>query len=182
MSGCQSASKSVNDTKKAAAKKSSKKNPNTQPPPKNLLSTNHLHHDRHHKPSPSLHTPLRNRTRQRAPLILPSLQRPQQLHDLIPLPLPHIINAHAPHLHIIVQQKVEQPKEPIELVVVRVGGEGRVGHGRRGGPAFDGLGEAQQCEAAAERAGGVGDLQVRGQVRVGPVDEGVVDDVVALLR
>lgn len=84
------------------------------------------------------------------PLILPSLQRPQQLHQLIMLPLPNIIDTNSPHLDIIIQQEIEQLEQTVELVVVGVGGEGRVRYGGTGWASFDGFCDSEKGEAAAD--------------------------------
>lgn len=66
-----------------------------------------------------------------SPFVLPSLQRLQQLNNLIPLPQSHIVDANTPHLDIIIQQKIEEPKQPVKFIVMCVNRERRVEYRRR---------------------------------------------------
>lgn len=68
---------------------------------------------------PSLHRGFPNRLQNRIALLLPRAKCLEQLNDLVPLTLPHIIDADHAHLDIVIEQKVEQSQQPIEFVIIR---------------------------------------------------------------
>lgn len=111
------------------------------------------------------------RLRDRLPLILPCSERLEELHDLVVLHLADVIDAHCAHLDIVVEQEVEQLEEPVELVVIRSGGERRIWHARARLLALDVLCEPEQSEATIERPHRIGHLEVLRQMCVRPVDE-----------
>jgi hypothetical protein len=84
-------------------------------------------------PSPdkraSLHRGLPNRLQNRIALILPRANCLEQLNDLVPPTLSHIVDANRAHLDIVIEQKVEQGQQPIELVITRVLREIAIGSG-----------------------------------------------------
>jgi hypothetical protein len=51
-------------------------------------------------------------------LLLPRAKCLEQLDDLVALTLTHIVDADHAYLDIVVQQKVEQAKQPIEPVII----------------------------------------------------------------
>ena len=71
------------------------------PTPKPLNSPLRLPPDRCDE-STNTNTPLPNTPRHIPPLLLPRLQRPQQLSHLIPPSLPHIIDTDTSHPHVVV--------------------------------------------------------------------------------
>jgi len=118
------------------------------------LFTHHWHHhqrfvirSRHERTR--LHGPIPNRLQDRATLLLPRSKRLEQLNDLIPLALSYVIDADHAHLDVIVEQKVEQDEEPLELVVVRPAWERAVGH-EVGPHAFDRLCDPEELQSAAD--------------------------------
>ena len=77
----------------------------------------------------SLHRSFPYRLQNRMALILPRAKRLEQLNDLVPLTQPHIIDADRAHLDIVIEQKIEQGQQPIELVVIRSVWEIAIGNG-----------------------------------------------------
>ena len=77
----------------------------------------------------SVHRTLPDRLQNRVALLLPRAKRLEQLNDLVALSLAHIVNADCAHLDVIVEQKVEQAKQPLELVIIGPMWEIDIGHG-----------------------------------------------------
>jgi hypothetical protein len=77
----------------------------------------------------SLHRRFSNRLQNRIALLLPRAKCLEQLNDLVPPTLPHIIDADRAHLDIVIEQKVEQGQQPIELVIIRSSWEIAIGNG-----------------------------------------------------
>jgi len=77
----------------------------------------------------SLHRGFPNRLQNRIALLLPCTKCLEQLNDLVPPTLPHIIDANRAHLDIVFEQKVEQRQQPIELVIIRSLWEIAIGNG-----------------------------------------------------
>lgn len=77
----------------------------------------------------SLHRGFPNRLQNRIALLFPHAKCLEQLDDLVPPTLPHIIDADRAHLDIVIEQKVEQPQQPIELVIIRSSWEITIGNG-----------------------------------------------------
>ena len=111
---------------------------------------------------PGLHGALADALRERAALVLPGLERADDLDDLVALALADVVDADAAHLDVIVEEEVEEAEETVKAVVAGVSREGGVGHGRVGGLTLDGFGEAQEAEAGEERSAGVVNLEVVG--------------------
>ena len=65
-------------------------------------------------------------------LLLPRTKSLEQLNNLVPFALPHIIDTNRAHLDIIIEQKVEQTQQPIQLVIIRPLWE--IATGNRGAP------------------------------------------------
>ena len=82
--------------------------------------------------------------------------------------MPNVIDAEPPHLHTIIEQKLQQTKEAFDSIVAGVSWEGIVGDWGGTWAALDGLCEAQEGKAAEEGDAGVLDLEGRREVRVGP--------------
>ena len=62
-------------------------------------------------------------------LLLPRAKCLEQLNDLVPLTQPHIIDADNTHFDVVIEQKIEQGQQPIELVVIRSVWEIAIGNG-----------------------------------------------------
>ena len=96
-----------------------------------------------------LHGPVPDRLQDCATLLLPRSKRLEQLDDLIPLALSHVVDADHAHLDVIVEQKVEQGEKPLEIVVVRLAWERAVGHDV-GPHAFDRLCDPEELQTTAD--------------------------------
>jgi hypothetical protein len=77
----------------------------------------------------SLHRGFPNRLQNSIALLLPRAKCLEQLNDLVPPTLPHIIDADRAHLDIVIEQKVEQRQQPIELVIILSLWEFAIGNG-----------------------------------------------------
>ena len=66
----------------------------------------------------NLHRAIPDRLQYQLPFLVPSTQRLEQLHDLVPSPLSHVVNANRAHLDIVIEQKVKEGKQSLELVVL----------------------------------------------------------------
>lgn len=84
-------------------------------------------------PSPDkragLHRGFPDRVQNSIALVIPRAKCLEQLNDLVPLTLPHIIDANRTHLDIVFEQKVEQGQQPIEVVIIRSLWEIAIGNG-----------------------------------------------------
>ena len=96
-----------------------------------------------------LHRALPDRLQNHASLLLPRAERLEQLDDLVPLSLTHVVDANHAHLDVVVEQKVEQTEEPFERVVVLPAWERAVG--RDVAPhALDGLCDAEELKPTTD--------------------------------
>lgn len=113
-----------------------------------IASSPFCHHGSCHEWT-CLHGPVPDGLQDRATLLLPRSKRLEQLNDLIPLALSHVVDADHAHLDVVVEQKVEQGKEPLEVVVVRLAWERAVGH-EVGPHAFDRLCDPEELQSTAD--------------------------------
>jgi hypothetical protein len=125
------------------------------------------HHGRNKRTR--LHRALTDRLYDRTSLVFPSSKRLEQLHNLIPFALSHVVDAHRAHLDVILEQKVKQPKQAVQLFVVRLARESTVRYGRTSKP-FHRLSDPEQLESTTYRASGRY-LQRTWKMVVGPLDK-----------
>jgi len=85
------------------------------------------------------------------PLLLPRAKRLEQLNDLVPPTQPHIIDTDRAHLDIVIEQKIEQGQQPIELVVIRSVWEIAIGNGGTA-QTLDRLCDPEKLQPAADGA------------------------------
>ena len=77
------------------------------------------------------------------------MERLEQLDDLVPLSLPHVVDADHAHLDVVVEQKVEQTQKRFERVVVRPAWERAVGRDVTPN-ALDGLSDGEEFNPTAD--------------------------------
>jgi hypothetical protein len=70
------------------------------------------------------------------------------LNDLVPLALAYVIDTNRAHFDVVIEQKVEQAKQPLQPFVVRLAWKRAVGNSRAS-QTLDRFGDAEKLEPAA---------------------------------
>jgi len=66
----------------------------------------------------NLHRTIPDRLQDHLPFLVPRPECLEQLYDLVPSALTYVVNADSAHLDIVIEQKVKERKESLELVVL----------------------------------------------------------------